>query len=147
MPSHVVVAYLTIALVPLAAALTSVHALSARSRKPMRLWVILANIAAISVVIWAASEGPMLLDTVTRTASAAESEAANAHALASANLFYATGAMLALVLTTAWWLLRPGRPASPLSRIASGLLVASAIASLLTLWLVAEAGANAVWTT
>lgn len=145
MPSHVAVAYLTIALVPLAAVLTSIYALSARSRKRMRLWVILSNIAAVSFVTWAASEGPALLDEVTRSRPAAEIEAANAHALASANLFYSTGSMLALVLITVWWLLRPGRPASLLSRIASVLLVAAALASLVTLWLVAEAGANAVW--
>lgn len=147
MPSHVAAAYLTIAFVPLAAVLTCVYALSARSRKRMRLPLILSNIAAVSMVIWAASEGPALLEMVTRTASAAEREAANAHALASANPFYATGAMLTLVLITAWWLLRPERPASLLSRIASVLLVAAAVASLVTLWLVAEAGASAVWST
>lgn len=145
MPGHVAVAFVTIALVPLAAVTTCVYALSARSRTRMRLPTVLANVAAVVAVVWASSEGVELLESVERTATAAEAEAAGAHALASANLFYASGAMLALVLATAWWLLRPGRPVTPRSRVASAVLVAAACASLLTLWMVAAAGADAVW--
>ena len=109
--------------------------------------IVLANVAAVIAVIWASSEGPPLLEQIEQTATSAEAAAANEHALASANLFYATGAMTVLVLITVWWVLRPGREPSVLSRIASTLLVAAAGASLLTLALVAHAGATAVWTT
>lgn len=146
MPSHIAVVYLTIALVPLASILTCVYALSTRSRARMRLPTILANVAAVTAVIWASSEGPALLEHVEQTATSAEAAAANEHALGSANLFYATGAMLTLVLITVWWVLRPGREPSVLSRIASTLLVIAAGASLITLALVAQAGATAVGT-
>lgn len=145
MPSHVAVAFLTIALVPLAAVITCVYALSATSRARMRWPMIIANLLAVVAVIWASSEGAALLQAVEQSASPAEIEAANDHALSSANLFYATGAMLTLVLTTAWWLLRPGRPATVLSRVASGLLIIAACASILTLGMVVAAGAEAVW--
>ena len=145
MPGHVTAVYLTIALVPLASVLTCVYALSARSRRRMRLPTVLAAVAALTAVVWAAGEGPALLDHVERTATASRAAAANAHALASANLFYATGAMLALVLISAWWVLRPAREPSALSRVASTLLVVAAGASLVALALVAQAGATAVW--
>lgn len=145
MPGHVAAVFLTIALVPLAAVLASVYALSARSRARLRLPAVLTAIAAFSVMAWAAVEGEALLRLVESGGSAMEVEAATAHAFDSANLAYAVGTMLLLVLATAWWVLRPGRPVTLASRVASGLLVASAATAIVTLWAVAEAGARAAW--
>lgn len=140
MSSHATLAYVTAALIPLAALITCVYALFPRSRKRTRWLLITSNIVAVIAVAGAAGEGEMLLDDVTGTAPEARVEAANAHAHASASLFIATGIMLSIVLVTAWWVLRPGREASRGSRIASGLLIAAAAASLVALWLVVDAG-------
>lgn len=145
MPIHAVIGHLAIILAPMAAVVALVYSVARRSRRGMRWPLVTTAGVTMALVVWAEAAGDSLIAQVKAHGSPGELADAMAHAKGSDDLATASFALLAVVLVTVWWLLRPDRPVTAASHVAAVVLAACALAVLITTATTLRAALHAVW--
>lgn len=146
MPIHVLIAHLVVVLAPMAAVVAGVYAIAPSTRGLLRWpFVVLAGGTA-ALAAWAGEAGGDLLDQVTATGSPTEVAAATDHAKGSGALTLTVFALAAMAVVAGWWLLRPGRSPSPVTRVGSVVLAVTAAVVVSATVSTVMSALDAVWT-
>lgn len=145
MPIHVMLGPVVLVLAALAAVASLVYAFAIPTRRALRWPLVVLTAATMIAAIVLGESGGALLETVERTGSAAEVQAARAHAHGSDALTTSVFFLLAVVVSTVWRTLSPSRRSWTTSmRIGATLTVITAAAVLVTGGVVLVDALNAV---
>lgn len=145
-PAHAVLAVITLAVASISAAFALVYAAGPLTRRTLRWPLLVVSTAAFVLAAVTGELGSALLEAVKASGSAAEAQAAQAHAHGSDALTVALFALLVVVASTIWKALNPRKQQhwDTGATIGAVLLAVAGLAVVITAGIVLAAALHAV---